>query len=132
MTPWNKGLTARTDARVAKSARKLSASLKGTRRRGFWKTGDGVASALRLAQMAHEKAQADEMVAEGYEVFTPTVVCDRIAIKDGKIYFVEFKRPGQELRAGQRRIQGLVPDRYIIRYAEIKRAAGSTGTAAES
>jgi hypothetical protein len=44
------------------------------------------------------------------------VVCDRVAVKDGKVLFVEFKRTGQELRPGQKTIHDLVPSMYLIRY----------------
>lgn len=66
--------------------------------------------------MEQEQAQADALRAAGYEVYSPTVVCDRIAIKDGKVFFVEFKRLGQELRPGQERVRGLVPEAYKVIY----------------
>lgn len=64
---------------------------------------------------------AKALASEGYEVFSPTVVCDRIAVKDGKVFFVEFKLPGQPLRPGQARIQSLAPDQYLIRYGDYER-----------
>lgn len=73
-------------------------------------------SKRRLNQIKTEVGMAEDLVAEGYEVFSPTVVCDRVAIKDGKVYFVEFKKTGQELRPGQQKIFDLMPDSYIIRY----------------
>ena|SRR5271166_3877988 len=73
-------------------------------------------SKRRVAQINAEEAMAETMRAEGYEVFSPTVVCDRIAVKDGKVLFVEFKKPGQELRPGQQRIHDLVPLMYLVRY----------------
>jgi len=60
---------------------------------------------------------AKQLEAEGYEVFSPTVVCDRVAVKDGQVLFVEFKKAGQELRPGQQRIHDLVPNMYLIRYS---------------
>ena len=71
----------------------------------------------RLNQIAHEEAQAERLRASGYQVFSPTVVCDRIAVKDGKVIFVEFKKPGQELREGQATIQALIPGNYLVVYA---------------
>ena len=71
----------------------------------------------RLNQLAHEEAEAERLRALGYQVFSPTVVCDRIAIKDGKVLFVEFKKQGQELREGQATIQALMPGNYLIVYA---------------
>lgn len=74
-------------------------------------------SKRRLAQIAHEEAEAEKLRSQGYEVFSPTVVCDRIAIKDGKVYFVEFKKEGQALRAGQQRVHDAMPDHYLIVYS---------------
>jgi len=74
-------------------------------------------SKRRLNQIASEVEQAKQLEAEGFEVFSPTVVCDRVAVKDGKVFFVEFKKEGQELRPGQQRIHDLVPSMYLIRYA---------------
>jgi hypothetical protein len=73
-------------------------------------------SRLRRAQIAAEVAMAKKLETEGFKVFSPTVVCDRIAVKDGKVFFVEFKKTGQELRPGQREIHDLVPEMYLIRY----------------
>jgi hypothetical protein len=74
-------------------------------------------SKRRLLQMQHEELQAQLLRDSGYEVFSPTVVCDRIAIKDGKVYFVEFKPKGQELRVNQEKVRSLVPDNYLIFYS---------------
>ena len=71
----------------------------------------------RLGQIAHEESQAEALRSQGYEVFSPTVVCDRVAVKDGKVYFVEFKKRGQELREGQAIVQALVPGNYLIIYS---------------
>ena len=85
-------------------------------RYNFGTTDSKSQSKRRLDQLANEQRMANELVAKGYEIFSPTVVCDRIAIKDGKVYFVEFKKPKQKLRSGQQRIQDLVPDNYLIIY----------------
>ena len=61
---------------------------------------------------------------EGYEVYSPTVVCDRIAVRDGAVFFVEFRLPGQSLRPGQARIQSLVPQNYIVRFGDYERIHG--------
>jgi hypothetical protein len=74
-------------------------------------------SKLRLAQIEHEVQMAKALEAEGFEVLSPTVVCDRIAVRDGKVYFVEFKRVGQKLRPGQQKIHDAVPEMYLIRYS---------------
>lgn len=67
-------------------------------------------SLRRMRQLKHEERLANELRKDGFEVFSPTVVCDRIAIRNGKVFFVEFKKPGQELRPGQQRVRDLEPD----------------------
>lgn len=80
---------------------------------------DGAAqSKRRKDQIAHEVAMAKALEEDGFEVFSPTVVCDRVAIKDGKVYFVEFKKPGQPLRSGQHKVHDAVPEQYLIRYSD--------------
>jgi hypothetical protein len=73
--------------------------------------------ATRLKQLEHESAEAKKLESYGYEVFSPTVVCDRVAVKDGKVFFVEFKSVGQKLRPGQQRIKDLVPNMYLVQYS---------------
>lgn len=71
-------------------------------------------SRRRKQQLANEEAVANRLREQGYEVFSPTVVCDRIAVKDGKVYFVEIKRDGQALRPAQQLVSDLAPDRYLV------------------
>jgi len=75
-------------------------------------------SKRRRNQIAVEVEQAKQLETEGFEVFSPTVVCDRVAVKDGKVFFVEFKKPGQELRPGQQKVHDAVPEMYLIRYGD--------------
>jgi len=84
------------------------------KKQGFFNS--AAQSKRRKDQIAAEVAEAKRLEAEGYEVYSPTVVCDRIAVRDGKVFFVDFKKPGQKLRAGQQRIHDLVPEMYIIQY----------------
>jgi hypothetical protein len=70
--------------------------------------------ARRYAQLAYEEGIANELRSTGWAVFSPTVVCDRVAVVNGKVYFVEFKRLGQELRPAQQLIHDLVPNMYEI------------------
>ena len=72
--------------------------------------------ARRYAQLRYEEGIANELRAMGWTIFSPTVVCDRVGVKDGKVYFMEFKRPGQTLRPGQQVIHDLVPHMYEIVY----------------
>ncbi len=67
-------------------------------------------------RLALEAAASEALKRDGYEVFKLPVVCDRVAVKDDKVFFVEFKRRGQQLRDGQRRIQELVPEMYLVRF----------------
>jgi hypothetical protein len=73
-------------------------------------------SQSRRNQLAAEEAMAAKLREEGYKVFSPTVVCDRVAIKDGKVLFVEFKRKGQKLRPSQQEVHDVAPSMYLIRY----------------
>lgn len=69
----------------------------------------------RMKQLSVEENLADDLRSEGWEIFSPTVVCDRVGVKDGKVFFLEFKPINdQRLRAGQQRIAELVPDMYRI------------------
>lgn len=95
-----------TDAAIAQAVANLSWDPLSQRKR-------------RQLQIRHEEAEADKLRAQGYEVFSPTIVCDRIAIKDGRAYFVEFKKPGQALRAGQKRLQDAAPEQYLVVYSPV-------------
>jgi len=69
----------------------------------------------RLQQIALERAQAEILVQDGWEIFSPTVVCDRVGVKDGRIFFIDFKKRGREkLRSGQKRIRDLAPEMYKV------------------
>jgi hypothetical protein len=82
------------------------------------KQNTAVCRANRYKQLKHEEREAAKLRAEGYEVFSPTVVCDRVAVKDGKVFFVEFKFTGQSLRPGQERIRELTPENYITQFSD--------------
>ena len=78
---------------------------------------DGKVQSRRLKKrLTTEKSLSDALCLAGYDVMCPSVACDRIAVKDGKVYFVEFKKQGQSLREGQKKIQALLPDNYLIIY----------------
>jgi hypothetical protein len=76
----------------------------------------GRKGALSRARSEHDAEM--RLVADGFTVFSPYAVCDRIAIKNGRVFFVEFKKPGQALRPSQQLIHDLDPDGYIVRYYE--------------
>ena len=64
----------------------------------------------RYKQMKMEQDASNKLKNMGWEVFSPTVVCDRIGIKNGKVIFIEFKKPGQKLTPNQQKIKDLVDD----------------------
>jgi hypothetical protein len=103
-------------------ARKLAMSQNGknsNKRRhagGFYSS--EAQSRRRLAQLNNEQKMAADLEMQGFQVFSPTVVCDRVAVKDGKVFFVEFKKRGQALRAGQQIVCNLMPENYLVRYAD--------------
>jgi hypothetical protein len=69
----------------------------------------------RYAQIELEESIANSLRAEGWEVFSPTVVCDRIGIKDGKVFFLEFKpESSRTLRPGQKKIHDCIPEMYRV------------------
>lgn len=67
-------------------------------------------------RMKKEWSASDAMRREGYEVFEPYAVCDRVAVKDGKAYFVEFKYEGQSLRPAQQKVRDAAKEGYIVRF----------------
>ena len=68
----------------------------------------------RYKQMAMEETAAQKLRIAGWKVFSPTVVCDRIGVKDGEVFFIEFKKRGQKLTQNQGEVKELAKDRYII------------------
>jgi hypothetical protein len=71
--------------------------------------------AARRGQLAWEKSIADDLVGQGWSIMSPTACCDRIGIKDGKLYFLEFKPEGvTALRSFQKAVQALAPRMYRV------------------
>lgn len=70
----------------------------------------------RYKQMQMEQNASIKLKNKGWEIFSPTVVCDRVGIKNGKVYFIEFKKPNQELTQNQAKIKKLVSNYKIIHY----------------
>jgi uncharacterized transporter YbjL len=53
------------------------------------------------------------------QLFQPAAVCDRIAIENGKIIFIEIKRKGQDLRPLQEKFKTICKEleySYITEY----------------
>ena len=53
---------------------------------------------------------------EGDVIFLPQEICDRIAIRNGKVYFIEIKHTGQKLRPKQEQFRNIVKEQYEIVY----------------
>lgn len=70
------------------------------------------------SRIKSERLCASRLEKEGYVVFAPYAVCDRIAIKNGKVFFVEFKPCGQSLRLAQQTVRDANPSQYLVRYYE--------------
>ncbi len=70
----------------------------------------------RYKQMEMEQKTSEKLRKEGWEILSPTVVCDRIGIKNGKVFFIEFKKPGQKLRPFQEKVKQLVNDYLVVHY----------------
>lgn len=69
----------------------------------------------RQALLEWERSVANGLRAEGWNIFTPSTCCDRIGIRDGKVYFLEFKPEGKrELRTLQRAVQEILPEMYLV------------------
>ena len=68
--------------------------------------------------MEYERTTARRLTDEGWIIYSPTAVCDRIGVKNGKVFFLEFKKNNQTLRSSQQKIRDLVPWMYrVVRYA---------------
>lgn len=98
---------------AARKTGKCAPNKKGLVLRGFFNSTKQRANNKKRMDMEAKTAQ--QLRHEGYEVFYPTVVCDRIATKNNQVFFIEFKKPGQTLRPGQQIIQSLMPENYIVR-----------------
>jgi hypothetical protein len=68
--------------------------------------------------MDYEEGIAVELRGQGWTIFSPTVVCDRVGVKEGAVFFLEFKRKGQALRPAQQLIHDYVPNMYRIIYKD--------------
>jgi hypothetical protein len=69
----------------------------------------------RLNQLMWEQQIADSLAESGWQIISPTACCDRIGIRDGRVYFLEFKKEGETtLRTFQAAVRDLVPGMYRI------------------
>jgi len=70
----------------------------------------------RYKQMQMEEEAVIKLKKKGWDVFSPTVVCDKIAIKNNQVFIIEFKKPGQNLTENQEKIKNLVDNYRVIYY----------------
>ncbi len=70
----------------------------------------------KMGQMSRKRENAViENIRPDYDkIFLPQEVCDRIAIKDGKMFFIEVKGPRQQLRPKQKEFKEITKNRYIV------------------
>jgi hypothetical protein len=62
-----------------------------------------------------EQAIAAHMEADGWQIFRPMSCCDRLGVKDGQLFFLEFKpKENPQLRTYQKIVQKLVPHMYRV------------------
>lgn len=69
-------------------------------------------------RIAWERREAARLVDDGYQVFSPYAVCDRVAVKDGKVFLVEFKQPRQKLLPAQQLVKDLLPENYVVIFSK--------------
>ena len=53
-------------------------------------------------------------------------MCDRVAIKEGSIVFVEFKPKGQKLRAAQKEVSDIAGSGYLTVFYSLDEFRGKT------
>ena len=73
----------------------------------------------KLAEMGrrsrlHENMVAKQLQKDFEHLFLPNEVCDRIGVKDGKLFFIEIKQNGCRLTEKQQTFQSLVPNYLVI------------------
>ena len=61
-----------------------------------------------------ENEMAEKIKGNYDYMFLPQSVCDRICIKNGKIFFIEIKKGKDKLKEKQKEFKKLVGNKYII------------------
>ena len=70
----------------------------------------------RYKLMQMEQDTAAKLKKQGWEIYSPTFVCDRVGIKDGKIFLIEFKKPNQKLTKFQDKVRNLFKNYMVVHY----------------
>ena len=87
-----------------------------TNEKNLMNSNSNVQRRRRYKQMRMEEDASNKLRNSGWKIFSPTVVCDRIGIRNNQVFFIEFKKSGQKLRENQERIKKLVNNYRIIQY----------------
>ena len=133
---WNKDLTKETDARVLNNGIAIKKGLDRLKSKNPGKYGEmklanltgrqkgailshasgrmkkGQASRMGKKSREFENKVASELLYE--HLFLPQQVCDRIAVMNGKVKFIEIKHKGEKLRKKQAEFRELVGEDYIV------------------
>lgn len=75
---------------------------------------NGQASAMGKKSRQYENIVAETLPFK--EMYLPQEICDRIAVVDGKLIFIEIKQKGQKLRPIQKRIKEVMGEDYLVVY----------------
>jgi len=67
----------------------------------------------RLSRI-RENVVARQLNKEYEKMWLPQEICDRIVIKDGKLFFIEIKRNKGELTENQRKFREIIGKNYIV------------------
>jgi hypothetical protein len=62
----------------------------------------------------YENRVARQLNPKFNKIWQPQEICDRIAIKNGNIFFIEIKTRNRELTKNQKEFQKLAKNKYIV------------------
>lgn len=62
----------------------------------------------------YENEIANKIKSEYDKLYYPSSVCDRIGVKDGKIFFIEIKQKGRRLSQKQQEFQKIAKNQFIL------------------
>lgn len=117
----NKNPSKRPDVRlkISLGLKRMYSSMTKEERRNHCRSGANT-SILQLRAMgklsrAHENCVASTL--KGDFIFQPNEICDRIVVRDGRIYFVEIKQEGRKLTKKQKLFQGIAGEQYEVVYS---------------
>ncbi len=65
----------------------------------------------------YENKAIEHIMQDFDKMFLPYEVCDRIAVKNGEIYFIEVKKKNQRLRPKQDEFKNIAGSKYKVIFA---------------